>query len=56
MARQPVADSALQLAVLRARHDQALAVLTDALKACRSNRQAADALLDVRLALQGGPK
>lgn len=57
MARQSSpTPSAMALAALQAAHDQALAVIADGLNACRGNRQATDLLLDVRLALQGGPK
>lgn len=41
----------VRLSTLLARHDQALAVVEHALRAHRANRQLADALLDIRNAL-----
>jgi hypothetical protein len=51
---EPVPD-AVRLARLTARHDQALAIVGEQLHRAGSNRQLADALLDIRNALQPPP-
>ncbi|MGW3608970.1 hypothetical protein ACWD6N_03625 [Micromonospora sp. NPDC005163] len=46
---QPAADpTAVRLAQLTARHDQALALVDERLRAAGSNAQMVDALLDLR--------